>query len=514
MTLELVLPGDTARVIPLAHGQRVTIGRIPQCEIQLDDQAVSRRHCTIELDGVEASLTDLGSANGTFVNDVAVTQARVKAGDRLRIGSTVIEVRRTGGRGPEADHAGAVFIGGDDSTIESLIRRRIDPAQFEWLSAVAPPGQQLPMLQRAQRHLSTLHRVAALLAGALDESRIGDPVLRAIVDVVAADRAAIVGRRGDEIYLQTVYVGRGAGRGEPFPVSRTIVSDVIQKGVSTFAHDAAADARFRDGQSVIGQHIRAVMCVPLRTADDILGALYVDSLSGAGKFNEADLELLAAIGNQVGVALHRVRLLNDLEKLLFDTIRAIAATVDARDGYTHRHSERVAAIARHLAREMGWTDEQQECAELAALLHDVGKIAVPDAILNKPDRLTPDEFEAMKQHPVLGARILANIQSAQVAAILPGIKHHHERWDGAGYPDRLSGASIPALGRLISVADFFDAMTSTRAYREPLSVDEAVALVCHNAGTHFDPEVAKALDRLHGKGALAPLTAEGDQTRL
>ena len=159
---------------------------------------------------------------------------------------------------------------------------------------------------------------------------------------------------------------------------------MIAQGVSVFAHDASSDARFSEGQSVIGQRVRSVMCVPLRTTDEILGALYVDSLSGAGRFNEADLELLAAIGNQAGVAMHRVRLMGELERLLLDTIKAIAATIDARDGYTHRHSERVAALTAQLAREMGLSQAERQTAELSALLHDVGKIAVPDSILNKP----------------------------------------------------------------------------------------------------------------------------------
>ena len=237
--------------------------------------------------------------------------------------------------------------------------------------------------------------MSEVLAAARDLQGVADATLRAILDVTAADRAALVLRRADPDTGDAEVAAaraRGPAPTSTFSVSRTLVADVIEKGVSTFAHDASADERFASGQSVIGQHIRSVMCVPLRTTDEILGALYVDSLSGAGRFSEEDLELLAAIGNQAGVALHRVRLLGELERLLLDTVRAIAATIDAKDGYTHRHSERVAALSKRLAAEMGLSSREQETVELSALLHDVGKIAVPDSILNKPGRLTPEEF--------------------------------------------------------------------------------------------------------------------------
>jgi putative nucleotidyltransferase with HDIG domain len=255
------------------------------------------------------------------------------------------------------------------------------------------------------------------------------------------------------------------------------------------------------------------MCVPLRTTDDVLGAVYVDSLSAPGRFTEADLELLAAVGNQAGVALHRVRLMGELERLLIDTIRAIAATIDAKDGYTHRHSERVAGLARRIAHEIGLTADEQHTAQMAALLHDVGKIAVPDSILNKPGRLTPEEFEAMKQHPLHGARILANIQSPSVTAVLPAVQYHHERWDGAGYPEGLRGEDIPLLARLLGVADFFDALTSARSYREAMSIDEAIDLVRQGSGTHFDPRIADALVRLHASGELGALNGPELLTR-
>ncbi len=492
----------TNRSIDLTEGVRVTAGRAPDCDIQIEDQSVSRHHLSLLRRGEEIEVADLESANGTFVNERQVPSGWARAGDLVRLGTTVLEVRE----GSAGARTGRLpRMGGDASTIESVISRRIEPSRFDWLSAVPSAGAELALLQRAQRHLETLHHVSELLAAARDLQGLSDATLRAILDVTDADRTAIVLRRAEPDGGAEVAAARSRLPGPAdFTVSRTLVADVIEKGISVFAHDASADERFAAGQSVIGQHVRSVMCVPLRTTDEILGAIYVDSLSGAGRFTDADLELLAAIGNQAGVALHRVRLLSEIERLLFDTIRAIAATIDAKDGYTHRHSERVAALSKRIAAELGLSEDEQETVELSALLHDVGKIAVPDSILNKPERLTTDEYAEMKKHPLHGARILANIQSAAVKAVVPGVQYHHERWDGTGYPEGLVADAIPLVARVLGVSDFLDALTSARAYRGAMPVDEVVGLIKQNAGTHFDPAVADVVVRLHERGELLP----------
>jgi HD-GYP domain-containing protein (c-di-GMP phosphodiesterase class II) len=500
---QIVVRGS-GRIFSVEEGSQFTAGRVATCDIHLDDQAVSRRHFTIEARGPELVVTDLDSANGTFVNERSIKTATARGGDLIRAGSTVLEVRETARPAHKAD---GVIMGGDESAIESVIRKRYEPSRFDWLSSLPPSaGPELALLERAQRHLTTLHRVSELLSAAKDLEGLSEATLRAILEVTAADRAALVLRRSDPADGTAEVVGarsRITGHSH-FTVSRTLVADVIEKGVSTFAHDATADERFSWGESVIGQQVRSVMCVPLRTTDEILGALYVDSLSGVGRFNEADLELLSAIGNQAGVALHRVRLMGELERLLLDTIRAIAATIDAKDGYTHRHSERVAMLSKRIAGELGLTVAEQATVELSALLHDVGKIAVPDSILNKPERLTADEFDEMKKHPLHGARILANIQSAAVKAVLPGVQYHHEKWDGTGYPEGLTGDAIPLVGRVLGVADFFDALASARKYRAAMPLDEVVNLVRKGAGTHFDPRIVDVVVRLHERGELLP----------
>ena len=147
----------------------------------------------------------------------------------------------------------------------------------------------------------------------------------------------------DEVNVVAVRTRSGAAGGGNMVLSRTVVRDVLEHGISTFTHDALADSRYGAGESIVRQRIRSVMCAPMRTTESILGVLYVDSHS-ANEFSEAELELLAAIGNQAGVALHRARLMADMERLFLDVMKAIAAIIDAKDGYTHRHSERVAAF--------------------------------------------------------------------------------------------------------------------------------------------------------------------------
>jgi len=170
------------------------------------------------------------------------------------------------------------------------------------------------------------------------------------------------------------------------------------------------------------------------------------------------------------------------------TIQALAAAVDAKDPYTQGHSQRVAEYAVALAKRTGLTDDEVGLVHTTGTLHDVGKIGVPDAILKKPGRLEPEERQIMETHPALGEVIVR--KAPKLVATLPGVRHHHERWDGRGYPDGLQGEQIPRVARLLALADTFDAMTSDRPYRKGLSWETALAEIARSAGTQFDPELA------------------------
>ena len=181
------------------------------------------------------------------------------------------------------------------------------------------------------------------------------------------------------------------------------------------------------------------------------------------------------------------------QELFFASIRALTAAIDAKDPYTRGHSERVARYAVVVAKNMGLPPEEVRKVRISALLHDVGKIGIDDRILRKPTALTDEEFEVMKTHPVKGALIMGQIP--QLKEVIPGMRHHHEKWAGDGYPDGLRGEEIPRIARIIAVADTFDAMTTTRPYQKAMKLDHVVARIRSFSGSRFDPEVVVALDR-------------------
>jgi len=200
---------------------------------------------------------------------------------------------------------------------------------------------------------------------------------------------------------------------------------------------------------------------------------------------------------------HLQRKNEQLRQAYLDTVTAVANAIEARDPYTRGHTGRVTALARAIAHQMGWSEEQLSSLEIGALLHDVGKIGVADAILRKPGPLSEAEYADIKTHPEVGRRMLQGISYLESA--IPGVLYHHERYDGQGYPEQLSGSEIPLAGRIMAVADAFDAMTSDRPYRRAMSPEAAIPELERGAGTQFDPEVVAAFARSWQDGFPKPV---------
>lgn len=221
-------------------------------------------------------------------------------------------------------------------------------------------------------------------------------------------------------------------------------------------------------------------------------------------FNGEPSDKLLSIKNtdELGTLAHSVYQMEEkisdnieaLNRMTIETAEALASAIDAKDTYTHGHSTRVADYARKIARNAGMPEEECRIIFLSALLHDVGKIGIPNNIINKQGKLTDKEYEVIKTHPVIGKQILTNI--TQTPHISDGAYYHHERYDGEGYPKGLSAKTIPAIGRIIAIADAYDAMTSKRSYRDPLPQDVVRTEIEKGIGSQFDPEYGKIMLQL------------------
>ncbi len=253
----------------------------------------------------------------------------------------------------------------------------------------------------------------------------------------------------------------------------------------------------------LAAHAQGMLAVPLQRDEQVLGALFAFD-KAASDFDSVDSKLLTSIANESAIYLQNAMLFEDVRGLMMGLLHSLVSAVDAKDAYTCGHSERVALMARELAQIAGLPMATVERVYMAGLLHDVGKIGVPEAVLQKPGKLTTEEFDLMKQHPEIGARILRDVR--QLEDVIPGVLYHHERWDGRGYPSKLPGESIPLMGRIICLADCFDAMTSNRTYRRALPFEVAMMEIKNGSGTQFDPTLADAFIRI-GEKRLRELTS-------
>lgn len=242
-----------------------------------------------------------------------------------------------------------------------------------------------------------------------------------------------------------------------------------------------------------GNQLLNVMIAPLSHKERTIGVTVIIFEEDQDFIRQQTLKLLYILAGFFSLALQNAYLFNDLKRSYFDTIRGIANSIEARDPYTKGHSHRVAQIAKAIAKELNWSDDEMEFIDWGGMLHDVGKIGVHDAILDKAGKLDDKEYEAIKLHPLIGARIVKGISFLE--PIVPYILEHHERFDGKGYPQGLVGENISIKGRILAVADAFDAITVDRPYHKALDPEVALKEITKKAGSQFDPEIVELFER-------------------
>jgi len=269
-------------------------------------------------------------------------------------------------------------------------------------------------------------------------------------------------------------------------LAHELLALVAERKAPVLINDLANDPHL----AFLAPHARRLLAVPMLRQDQLLGCLIAVDKDDDEDFDSVDSKLLNSIGNECAIYLENANLFDDVHGLMMGLLHSLTAAVDAKDAYTCGHSQRVALLSRELAKQLNLPANDVERVYMAGLLHDVGKIGVPEAVLQKAGKLTDEEFDLIKKHPEIGAKILGDIK--QLRDVLPGVLHHHERYDGRGYPARLAGPTIPILGRIICLADSFDAMTSSRTYRKGMPLEVALTEIRRAAGTQFDPTLADA----------------------
>lgn len=239
--------------------------------------------------------------------------------------------------------------------------------------------------------------------------------------------------------------------------------------------------------------LRELVIVPVAEGDRLFGWLAVINHHGSGEFGTAEASLLSSVGAMLGIHSGNIDLYRQQADLLAGVVKAMSSAIDAKDPYTRGHSDRVARVAVRLAQELGCDSDTLKTIYFSGLLHDIGKIGVNEEVLRKPGKLTAEEFEHIKTHVVVGYRILADLRN--VSHMLPVVLHHHEAWDGSGYPHGLAREDIPYLARIVAVADAYDAMASDRPYRPGMPDERLDEIIRSGAGQQWDPDVVGAFFR-------------------
>lgn len=358
-------------------------------------------------------------------------------------------------------------------------------------------------LHTGKHKLKTLVDVGHVINSSLGLNQVLEEVMDSSIALVQAERGFLV--LLEEHGEPRVRIARGVDHvnleEQAFALSRTIVHRVIVSGEPVLTTNAQEDPRFGMEASIVSYQLRSILCVPMKLKDETIGVMFVDNRAHTGRFDESDQELLSAFADQAAMAIYNARLFDELQaanvhleaknaelQIAYEaTLNGWVRALDLRDKETEGHTQRVTALTQELARKVGFGEEELVHIKRGALLHDIGKMGIPDKILLKAGDLSPEEREKMQQHPGLAYEMLSPIEFLKPAIDIPYC--HHERWDGTGYPRRLRGVQIPFSARIFSVVDVWDALTSNRPYRGPMDPVEVRRHIRERSGTHFDPHI-------------------------
>ncbi|MGD8406727.1 MAG: HD domain-containing phosphohydrolase [Anaerolineales bacterium] len=364
-------------------------------------------------------------------------------------------------------------------------------------------SQQIPA-----KELSILLKVSSALTSTLELAEVLRITIESVTTLLSIDTGAIYTLENGDLYLGATVPAMPAEFPKELRLAHLKDHPHINESVTTKKPVYLPDARKvtltpAEQVAVKERKLISLLYYPLLIRDDVIGVFIVGTSKGVRSFKENELDLCAALSSQSALAISNAKLYKQAQQAIADITKAYDATLegwsrvlDMRDHVTDQHTHRVADLTVDLAKKMDIPVTELGNIRRGALLHDIGKMGIPDAILQKPDVLTDAEWKTMKKHPEMAYQFLSHISYLQPALEIPLC--HHEKWDGTGYPRKLKGEEIPLAARIFTVVDVYDALTSERPYRKAWKKEDALAYIREQAGKHFFPEAVDAFLEMIG----------------
>ena len=476
------LHGPESLTLALEGDGPLTIGRGHENDLVLaSGKTVSRHHAVLSKstgdEGVIWKLKDKASRHGTFLNGIKIKHdhgVRLRIGDLITIESFTFEVV--------------------DTEDEHRYQESFDDANTIGGTSILQLDRSSGARGLAQERLTALLKCSREIHSAKTEEKVAGTLAVAASEGTAFGNVAIVQPRSGGRVKILASQGMIALEGTP-NLSRSLLNAALEGESVRYQKAEVVDDQ---AQSIMQYSIEEAVCIPVKLGSAVVGCIYLDNRNGQvrGQSVEDDCDFCEALAEIASLAIANLKRL-DIERrhaeerhgFLLGTVAALVSAIDAKDTYTCGHSERVAWLAKEIARKLELDEVTIEQIHICGLVHDIGKIGIPEAILRKPGKLTDEEFDQIRAHPVIGETILQDVP--QLMPVLPGVRSHHERWDGRGYPDGTSETETPLFGRILGIADAFDAMCSSRAYRKKLNRSEVLDEITACSGSQFDPELVK-----------------------
>jgi len=389
-------------------------------------------------------------------------------------------------------------LGDIDMKLLSLFASHAAAAIYN-ASLIAEVTESRSLLERRVRELQVLNHVGKLLGEVIALDDVLAEILRLAHEVLHFDSCAVLlpDPANPELLRVRAAIGYRDDVIDEFSVKRGggVTGGVYQSGIPRLIEDVSQEPGYVSG--TVGG--RCEMACPLIARGKVLGVIDAEG-KDAGAFTEQEFVLFSTFASQAAVAIRNAQTMARKQAVYYQTISSLASALEARDSYTRGHSERVTRLGLEIGEKLGLREGDKALIRQAGLLHDIGKIGIPDQVLNKRDTLSTKERSEIEHHPLFGNTILQQLHFLTDAS--KAILHHHERFDGTGYPSGLFGHEIPVVARIIAVADSWDAMTSDRPYRDAMEEEQALDEVLSNSGRQFDPEVVRAFLAVIGREDL------------